>query len=520
MKRRLLREDGTLGHPYYRDLKESSRGPGRSISFPDLVERCAAETLVFLGDFHADPECQRFAAKLLAALATRTRGLGLGVEFVPTRQQRALDRRQRGEMSDEDFLRRIHYRGDWGYPWEGYKELLDTARDLGVPAFALDRSPRGGVRGLGRRDEHAARRIREILRSGGATRLLVFFGESHVSPGRLPKRAAARTTTGAGESSPSSIVVLQDPEEAYWWFLESSEGAPPVAELEGGCLAVFHTSPLERYERYRQVMERWQGDASPGEDADLTPAVHHVIDGIARWIGIRPDRKRVRHLAGWNEALRDAYPEVYSGAEAARLLASILGEHGRSDDEIREAERHFDERGALYEPRSNTFFLRKYLPGPAAGESAKFLRTALCGRLFRGPEDAHPDPAERAYGQVLNEAIAYLGARLLDPASEIVTPRGDEDDEPSRRDWLARHREFEASGASRLPDGLVDALRESRPLRRRLARDLGHRLGATLFERVGSGRMGRRALRSLFTRVLDPPQARRAVIRLLRAESR
>jgi uncharacterized iron-regulated protein len=80
---------------------------------------------------------------LLEELASR-RGVVLGVEFVYTRQQAILDRRQEGAIDDRTFLRRIHYREEWGYPWDGFRDLLDRARALAVPVVALDR-PRGGL---------------------------------------------------------------------------------------------------------------------------------------------------------------------------------------------------------------------------------------------------------------------------------------------------------------------------------------------------------------------------------------
>ena len=132
------------------------------------------------------------------------------------------------------------------------------------------------------------------------------------------------------------------------------------------------------------------------EEVDLTPAVHHLIRSLLGWLGIRADRYRLRHHGGWGEDLVDAFPEVYGGADAADLLRPILEDHGRTAPEVREAERLFAERGALYDARANTLFLARYLPGNAAGEAARFLRAALSGRLFRTGDDDGVPPAVRA----------------------------------------------------------------------------------------------------------------------------
>ena len=79
---------------------------------------------------------------------------------------------------------------------------------------------------------------------------------------------------------------------------------------------------------------------------------------------------------------------------------------------------------------------------------------------------------------------------------------------------------FEASGASDPPEALLERLRGSGELRRTLARELGRRLGRILYERVVRGRISPRGLRALFTRDLDPPRARREVVRLLRLPKR
>lgn len=521
LRKSLQREDGSLGHPYFRDLARCCRRPATPISEDELLRACGRASVVYLGDFHADPACQEYASRLLRALATRRPGLGLGVEFVHTVQQGALDLRQAGRLDDASFLRRIRYTEEWGFPWAGYRALLDQSRALGVPVFALDRSPRGGAAQLGARDDHAARRIVRILTEGRASRLLVFFGESHVTPRRLPRRVEALGAR-AGIAGPF-VTVLQDPEGAYWESLEAGSAPPRFGDLGEGCFAVFHTAPLERYERYRQVLDRWRGEGFGEFDSDLTPAVHHLIDLLARWLRVRPERRRIRHDGGWSETLRDSYPEVYSGRDTADLLRTILREHGRSPEEIEEATARFRERGALYEPRSNAFFLERFLPGPAAGEAARFLRAALGGRLFRRAEDdAERDPADRAYGHAYNEALAFLGARWVDPVSvpETAFEAGDASDAPSvefRLAWMEGHRVFEASGGGRPPRALLEPLRGSRTIRRALARDLGHRLGSELYARVRAGSLDARDLRSLFTRALDPPHARRRLLELLRA---
>lgn len=528
LRREVLGPGLSRRHPYFRDLNRELSASPDPIPIDDLIEACEASDIVYLGDFHSDPACQSFAAEILSHLARRF-PVALGVEFLYTRQQRLLDAFLRGQLDEATFLRRVHYREEWGYPWQGFRELLRTARDLGVPVHALDSPPRGGCERLALRDAHAARRIVSIVGEDPARRLVVLFGESHVSSGHLPRRVLSGLRRLRLERR--VMTVFQDPDAAYWVLLADKASRPVAARLGPGAYAVFHTSPLAKYEAYRQVLERWREDVPQDEEVDLTPAVHHLIGVLLDWLGIDSRRHRVRHREGWSEELADTFPEVYSGPEAAELLAPILEEHGRSHEEVGEARSLLRDRGALYESRSNTLFVLRYLPGPAAAEGARFLRTVLSGRLFEPVEPNHSEPVSRAYGAAYNEALAYLGARLVDPASDFLgslelreamategsVADASQDEPEMRRLWLDAHRRFETSGQASVPDGIAEPLRRSRLLRRCLARDLGHRLGRVLFQRVRTGRLDRRGLRSLFTRTLPPRKAARTVIDLLRA---
>ena len=508
-------KDGSLEHPYLRSFDRSVRDYESPVSSTELHAAVSRAGILYVGDFHAVPAYARFAAKLLEQTARQGGLVVLGIEFVYTRQQRFLDRRQAGQITDDEFLRCIHYDEEWGFPWEGFRDLLDRARDLGVEVVALDVPPRGGFSNLARRDDRVARRIAALVTERPEMRLVVLFGETHLAPGHLPRRVRKRLERAGLPRD--EVVVQQSPDRLYWAALSRESRLPEAVRVDDRTLAALHTAPLQKYEAYRQVLERWEADVPGEEDVDLTPAVHHLIEVLLQWIGIRASRRRLQHRAGWAGELIDVFPEVYSGAQAFDLLRPVLADQGRTVEELEEARCLLERCGAVYESRSNALFLRRYLPGPAAGESARFLRAALTGRLFIAAEDFAADPLATAYGAAYNQALAYLGSRLVDPATECFDrdDLGNVVDEEHTR-WLDAHRAFESTTRRRPPEHLADAVRRSRPLRRGVARELGRRVGATMFEWVQAGEMTERQLRGLFTRRLAPDQLVRLVLRWLR----
>lgn len=515
LRRELFSLDGSIGSPYFRDLGRELRGEPEPIPLEELYRDCARAGLVYVGDFHANPACQRFAASLLGELVARSSGrVSLGVEFVYTRQQELLDRRQAGGLDDESFLRRIHYREEWGYPWDGYRELLDRARELGVPAHALDRSPRGGFEGLASRDEHAARRIVSILARDPDQKMLVLFGESHLSRSHIPRRVEARLRR-LGLERPH-VAVFQDPDPVYWKLVARAESLPGAVRLDRRTYAVFHTSPLAKYESYRQVLDRWRGDIPPEEEVDLTPAVHHLLRVLLGWLGLRADRRRVLHASGFAEELADAFPEVYSGPDAKDLLPSILREHKRDREDIEEGFRALELRGALYDPRSNAMFVVRYTPARAAAEGARFLRFALSGRLGRDEWPPEADPVVRAWGAAYDEGLAELGGRLVDPGAPPGGRGVGAVEENEGAGWIEAHVRFQDPDAGDRLAGIEERLRRSRSARRAFVAAVGHRLGQKMFELVREGRVGKHGLRRWFERRADSPGARAFVLSLLR----
>ena len=64
-------------------------------SWDDLVIACYRSDIVYIGDYHALPASQQFAARLLEAIAVRSRQVVLGLEMIYGRHQALLDRYMR-----------------------------------------------------------------------------------------------------------------------------------------------------------------------------------------------------------------------------------------------------------------------------------------------------------------------------------------------------------------------------------------------------------------------------------------
>src|SRR5262245_57050308 len=155
-------------------------------TYQELLETARNSRIVYIGDYHALDKCQQFQAGFLQDLADQP--VMLAVELFYGRDQRALDDWMSGRIDDPQLLRRVRYRLEWGYSWDGYRALLEVARKNGIPVSGIDCGPRNDLRYIRKRDTAVAAKIVDLLQRHPRHKLVVSFGESHLATNHLPRK--------------------------------------------------------------------------------------------------------------------------------------------------------------------------------------------------------------------------------------------------------------------------------------------------------------------------------------------
>jgi len=378
VRREIGPRDSASGRKYLREFAQAFRRYDAVLSADQLNSKIAAADILLVGDYHALPASQRFAAALIERSAS-ARPVAMGLEAVLSRDQRILDAWWRRESDEEELRRRLRFDRDWGYGWDPCYELLTSARDHGEGIYGLDCMPRDDMRRIGSRDRHAAAKICEMREKHPNAALLVLFGESHMAPEHLPRALK--------ESLPAAriLTVLQNVDALYWQAVGEQAAAVSIGD---DAVCVFNSSPLEKYESYRLCFDKWNGAAD--DLPDFAPAVYNLIFSLAKSLGFRLDSPR---NGTQPKFLADSLPEVVS----VRDGDTSGGEDVRTS---------LEERGCVYVPATNTFFIREFQTAQAAEEASRFLRHACLGmKTQAGPLNLQ-----------VEDALAHFGSRLLCPA--------------------------------------------------------------------------------------------------------
>jgi hypothetical protein len=523
VEREIRANDHNGRRKYLLDFSQAFRSYDSVLASEKLSELLQESDIVLIGDYHALPASQRFAASLIEQLAQAIeRPVVLGLETVFSRDQHILDEWLQSEIDEEELRERIRFDLDWGYDWEPFSAILSNARQYARAIYGLDCMPREDLRKIGARDRHAAAKLAEIRQRHPDALVLILFGESHLAPNHLPRLIHERL------SGDRLLTVLQNVDALYWRAAGESCERVEAVRVTDDVVCVFNATPLEKYESYRFCLDRWsrEGTGTP----DLSPTIYNLIDGLLRFLGINLYSS---HNTTQPKFLVDSLPEVYCRNSDA-MLRKLLSRKGVAEDEKKLLLRRAENTGSVYLPHVNTFYIREFQMMHAAEEAARFLHHA-CRGLPR-KDQAEESAEEIFYTRALEHALAYFGSRVLYPArpaareSELYElydlTREDVEQQTSFEfqefiamvDFLALHRGFElnAHRYPQPPKPIQLGLRCEGEKLDYLTRQLGYMLGSDLYDGYLEGRVTRRYLKSLFLLHLKPGTAAPAYFALTR----
>jgi Haem-binding uptake, Tiki superfamily, ChaN len=485
-------------------LREFSRAFRSYHSVLDVQQmQCALHDadVILVGDYHALPASQRYAATLLELRALAgDRPVVLGIETIFARDQHILEEWWRREIDEAELRQRIRFDLDWGYDWTPSYELLVSARDHGEAVYGLDCMPRENLRKIGARDRHAAAKIAEIRNRHPNAVIFVLFGESHLAPQHLPQVLQKELPEA------KLLTVLQNVDALYWRAAGERTDKVEAVRVCDDVLCVFNATPLEKYESYRLFLDQWSRcDTGP----DFAPTIYNLIDSLAAFLEIN---RYSPHNGTQPKFLIDMLPEVHGNSSDA-MLRRLLSRKGISQGQLQTMLASVEERGSAYLPQVNAFYIRELQMMHAAEDATRFLHHACRGLPQRlnghlaDRENEDTVDIDAFYTRVVEHAVAYFGSRVLYPSRPA--PELENSQILSRAAY-----EKAAQAASRVEAEKFNLI----------VRDWGYLLGSQIYATYLAGKVNPSGLRRLFlTHLEEPGSARKvcaAVIARIRAASR
>lgn len=262
---------------YREEFEADFDKPWHSVSAKHLFDDIAQTDVVFLGDFHALQQSQKAHLRILRSSSMK-RPRVLALEFFHSRHQALLDQYMEGSLPEKEFLDKIKWESNWGFPWEHYRPILRYAQKHHIRVFGINAQVDESRKDLLRqRDKYAAEKILQIRRDLPAHQIFVVIGDLHVASSHLPRQIEKLKKR---QEIISMISVYQNPEKIYFRLLEKEEEvAVDVVQMGRGKYGLISVPPWVKWQNYLMFLEQ-------SLDRELHSGVFEYTDHIGRYLSL------------------------------------------------------------------------------------------------------------------------------------------------------------------------------------------------------------------------------------------
>lgn len=473
---------------YERDLK----APWKPARRDDLLTSLRKARLILLADFHALQQSQKSHLRLLKSLDDDPAEKILAVECVDRRFQSVLDRFAAGKMTEREFLKRVGWRENWGFPWDHYKPLFQWAQKNKVAMIALNDG--AGKAKLKARDRFAARRLTELASERPAARVIAVYGDLHCATDRLPKEIK---TKSGGRLEP--LVVVQNPEPVYFRLLERGlDHSVEVVRWSANRWGLVSVPPWVKWQNYLLYLEHAvdaELDSDDAEEIDPTDQVARYV----RWLGKELDLPfKESELSVYTAGDPDLWEKIRRTASSReRAWLELMIEDGRS----------------FYLSSAGWGYLARPSVNHAATLAMQYIHDRLCGGTriaFEMPDDF--------LRMIWIEGMSYFGSKIInhkrktDTLADIRASLSSRQAEDKGREALRlalsqkMHEMMAISGAPSSSVSRSTASPKKKSSYIAAAHLLGGLMGERLYNGVRRGLLSRATLRALLAKEVGHPR--------------
>jgi hypothetical protein len=465
---------------YEARYRRTVRGVKKPISFDRLVARTRAARAILVGDYHTLRQAQRTFFRILRRQPNDAK-IVVALEMLPGSRDLDIARFLGGELSEETFLKRIDHHRRWPFgAFDAVRPIFELCRARGWPLIGLDTDDPGAST-LAERDQYAAEQMLDALDElGGRGRVFALIGEMHLAPSHLPRVLERSLERGA------VLRVHQNPERI--WFEQNAIGVTDehdVLELDDGAIALLSASPVVCQQSFLTWLDRVQdGDVDPLLDGDAqAPGFAQAVEMLARALDL---------------PLGDALKNVeVVGPGDLGFIERLKRSKKFTVRELRQIRAHILSSESSYIPRARLVYLATLSINHAAEEASHYLRHHLSGEGEREPEGI----IDAFYGRVINEAIGFLGSKIVNPKRKCL-PLDALDRESAR--FVRAHKKMERGQHVPWLSGVYGA---SPAIFNAVTHVLGYMLGDQLYYALVRGKLSREEARDLYYRTLEPEGA-------------
>lgn len=355
----------------------------------DLFGAILKSKLIFMGDFHSLHQSQRSHLRILKNIQLKS--FRLAVECISYQHQKYLDQYLAGDITEDDFLKKVAWKKMWGFPWENYQEIFHWAKQNRIQIIALnDVKHRQMKDSMKKRDVIANQILSKKLEESSAP-IFVMYGETHLASKYLMKNFDERKI--------KYLKIFQNIDEIYFELMDlNKEDDIDVVKFNKNEYCIMNVPPWVKWQSHLMYLEKKYDQEIEGESLDFTDYIDQYIKLIAGELKLNISSKNL---------------SVYSSFDFSflkRLQQNATREEFNFYKLLIEEERTF------YVPRLGIGYLGRSTINQASSLAMQYVyfqANKVKDIKFSLPEDF--------LSLIWLEAICYFGSKLINPKRKTET---------------------------------------------------------------------------------------------------
>lgn len=387
-----LGEDDAALKKYRTAYENDFKGSFELSSRDQLLSEIRQKKIVLIGDFHALRQSHKSHLRILKSIRNPS-SLVVAVECIFCENQDVLDQFLNGNLSEKDFLKKVEWKKNWGFPWDWYKPLFRWAIKNKVRIVGLNSKIFSRNDDLFKRDGFAAKILVGLCKDKNYSQIFVIYGDMHLAKGHIPYQLSKK-----GISKDKQLVIFQNPDEIYFKLLQRHQDlSVDIVRLDSNTFCLSNVPPWVKWQNYLLYLEK-NHDLNFKEDVDPTDYVGSYFDIISDELGIKGNRNAFSIETASNSLLWNRL-SLKLGQTNLSLIESVI-KQGRS----------------IYIPSLQMGFLSQMSVNHAAGLAMNILY-----QQFSNSRQLVLLSSSDFYKLIWLETINYFGSKMINPKRKSDT---------------------------------------------------------------------------------------------------
>lgn len=361
-----------------------------SVSSPEELKAALLEAdIIYVGDYHTNPQSQRGFLRLLKLLIESEPRLAIALELIHKNQQKPVDEYLGGKIGLDAFLKKLRLKSRWYFDlWPSFQPIFDFAKYHGLPVYGVESAPYGKA-SLKVRDQACAKTLAKILEQNPERKLLVFIGDLHLASAHLPRELGACLKHRGIRKK--ELTVFQNSEQIYWKLAaEGLETKAEIVKIDEASFCVMNTPPIIWQQSYINWLEQEEGEI---DFADAKHSFVELTQRIAQFLEIE--------LPAHYDDI-----EVYTSGDLS-FLKRLEEDPQFTRQEIKAIKRQIMASESYYMQKGRIAYLGSISINHVAEEASHYIRHLCAGDEF--PRD----PVDAFYANALHEALGFFGSKII-----------------------------------------------------------------------------------------------------------